>query len=337
MSLHQVCELIGAGVQFGRALLRGRARLGESPFAYARVLANALRPHFFALPAGAALAGAASCPDVQNRPAALAAGIAGLGWGVGQLLNDLLDREADAVDAPDRPAVKGRLPEGPTMLFAMLLGVLLAVLTATLHPAALWLAVGAATLLVGYGPAKRVPLLGNLAHGALMGLAAMIGAAAVSPRLALREVLEYAGGTVLVVGGWAMVYLESNYEKDRKGDSQAGYCTLANCIGLRASAVLRAVGALVLGLEAHSLGLLTAPAGRGAMVGAVLLVFWSSSVVLRFGTEHAALVAYRPSVHGAGLGMLALAYPVCGPVWSIGLAALNAWLIERAFARSANP
>ena len=49
----------------------------------------ALRPHFFVLPALAALAGAASAaPAALSWRSALAAVIAAAGWGAGQLLND---------------------------------------------------------------------------------------------------------------------------------------------------------------------------------------------------------------------------------------------------------
>jgi len=43
-------------------------------------------------------------------PMALAAIIAAAGWGAGQLLNDFLDRASDAINAPDRAIVAGRLP-----------------------------------------------------------------------------------------------------------------------------------------------------------------------------------------------------------------------------------
>ena len=71
----------------------------------------ALRPHFFVLPALAALAGAASAaPPALSWRSALAAVIAAAGWGAGQLLNDFLDRASDAINAPDRAIVAGRLP-----------------------------------------------------------------------------------------------------------------------------------------------------------------------------------------------------------------------------------
>src|SRR5690606_37043914 len=74
---------------------------------YLVTLLGATRPHFFAFPVGAAYAGVAA----TGRPLtfftlAQLGLIAGGGWGVGQLLNDILDHQADALDAPHRPVVR---------------------------------------------------------------------------------------------------------------------------------------------------------------------------------------------------------------------------------------
>src|SRR4051812_30802834 len=96
------------GTEYARKVLRGQsALLGVPAGGFVFELAMALRPHFFALSAIAALAGAAAVSRVFSMRIAVAAAIAGLGWGVGQLLNDLLDRETDAVNAPDRAIVAG--------------------------------------------------------------------------------------------------------------------------------------------------------------------------------------------------------------------------------------
>src|SRR5262245_32993300 len=128
--------------------LRGQSALsGVEPKDFARGLLSSLRPHFFALPAGAALAGAATgTPEAQPTRIALATLAAALGWGVGQLVNDLMDRAADAVDAPDRATVRGLLPDGPTLLVALLLGLAVASATLAVHPHGFWLACAAAVL-----------------------------------------------------------------------------------------------------------------------------------------------------------------------------------------------
>src|SRR4029434_2684780 len=86
-----------------------------------------------------------------------------------------------SVNAPDRAIAAGRLPAGPTLVFATLLGIALAVGTALVHPRAWILAFAAATLIVLYNGTKRWLLLGNIALGVLMALAAAIGASAALP------------------------------------------------------------------------------------------------------------------------------------------------------------
>ena len=224
-----------SGTQYARRVLRGEAAVLEVPVgSFVADLAMALRPHFFALSSVAALAGASAVSSVLSPGILVAAGIGGLGWGVGQLLNDLLDREADSVNAPDRAIAAGRLPAGPTLFIAALLGVVLAVGTALVHPLAWLLAIAASLMIVVYNAAKRWPLLGNLAHGALMATAAAIGASAALPRGA--DPTSYLGAlfgawrTFLFVGAIAAWYLQSNYEKDRPGDRTAGYLTLATIL-----------------------------------------------------------------------------------------------------------
>jgi heme O synthase-like polyprenyltransferase len=142
--------LLAEGLRCARDTVRGRGSLGAvSAPEFARAVLSALRPQFFALPAGAALAGAASAGASPLEPRVLlASAAAAAGWGVGQLLNDLVDRTADAVDAPHRPAVRGLLPEGPTVLVAAALGALVASCTVLVHPLGALLAVSAACLLL---------------------------------------------------------------------------------------------------------------------------------------------------------------------------------------------
>src|SRR3954453_7026670 len=102
-----------SGTEYLRHVVRGKAPILQVPLpVFAVEIILALRPHFFALSSIAALAGASATffgpfrqldgPPQSRVRLVLASVIAGLGWGVGQLLNDLLDRESDAVNAPDR-------------------------------------------------------------------------------------------------------------------------------------------------------------------------------------------------------------------------------------------
>lgn len=332
-----VTRVLVAGVRFGSALVRRRAELGLPPAAFARSLSSAVRPHFFVLPAGACLAGAATSPRVgTGLGVAVAAASVGVAWGVGQLLNDLVDLEADAVDAPERPAVRGLLPEGPTALVACLLGILVAVALALVHPLGWLFALGSAVLMLVYAPAKALPLLGNLAHGALMALLALIGAAAAAPGVPLSEVVPRAWATLACVGALGALYLQGNYEKDRAGDARAGYRTLAHLLGVRGSAVLRgAAGALLYWLAWRS-ALVAAPA-RWLWLLSLALLGVSVALSLAEGGRRGALRGYRFTVYATISALVALALPLLGVTGALVLSAGAALLVELAFAKSDNP
>jgi geranylgeranylglycerol-phosphate geranylgeranyltransferase len=331
--------LARAAVGSASDLVSGREVLGPlGRAAFFRSVLSALRPHFFALPAGAALAGAALGQEPGAGPRiALATTAAAVGWGVGQLLNDLMDVQADAVDAPVRPAVRGLLPDGPTMLVALSLGLLVAAATLSVHPHGYLLALAATVLLLSYDTLKPFPLLGNLAHGALIGVATVIGAAAARRSLPLAELFAHAAAPALCCAGWAAVYLEANYEKDRRGDAHANKRTLPQIIGLRASALVRLMLGAALTFIALRLGLPEAPTGTALLVLATFLLSVSALGVLVRPNEASALKGYRFAVHAAALGLLALGSRALGTPLTLLLCASSAVLTELAFARSANP
>jgi 4-hydroxybenzoate polyprenyltransferase len=267
----------------------------------------------------------------------LAAAAAAAGWGVGQLINDLMDRTADAIDAPDRPAVRGLLPEGPTVMVAAALGTAVAICTLLVHPMGGLLAVTAAALLLGYDAAKPIPLGGNLVHGALIANAALIGGAAARPDQPLIEVVEKTWFIALLAGSWAAVYLEANYEKDRVGDAHAGQHTLPQVLGLRASALLRAaagVAIVVLATRSHAF---SGTVARAASWASLILLAISVVRVALVPTERAALGSYRYAVHAATVGMLALGSAALGEAGTAVAVLVAVGLTEHAFYRTANP
>jgi geranylgeranylglycerol-phosphate geranylgeranyltransferase len=122
MSAARYRTLVTEGSAYLSWVLRGRRPLLMVPAGtFFSEIVWAGRPHFFALPMFAALAGIARAPTLSVR-SVLAVTAAGLGWGVGQLFNDLLDRDTDAVMAKDRAVVSGRLPAGPTLVVAVVGG-----------------------------------------------------------------------------------------------------------------------------------------------------------------------------------------------------------------------
>jgi 4-hydroxybenzoate polyprenyltransferase len=318
-------------------LLRGEAELGVPIGSFVVELGLALRPHFFALSAIAALAGSASVASSPTPRIALGAFIAGLGWGVGQLVNDLLDRETDVVNAPDRAIVAERLPAGPALACAAVLGVGLAVATVMVHSRAWVLALAAALLIVFYNGAKSRPLLGNIALALLMAIAAAIGAlAALGPEAPWSDARGLRS-TLPLVGAIAAWYLQSNYEKDRTGDRAAGYRTLAVLLSVRQSAIARALSILAIAVAAHATASLADPLSQSTMLVALLVGLASTLPPILQNSDESSLRSYVASVVASILAMLSLSAPLLGRWGTTVLLILSLSLVSAAFRRSPNP
>jgi hypothetical protein len=143
--------------------------------------------------------------------------------------------------------------------------------------------------------------------------------------------------TLTAVGATAAWYLQSNYEKDRPGDRAAGYTTLAVVMPVRASASLRAVGIVAIGIGAHQLGLLPDAVSRTTMAVATAVGVVSTIGPMLANTDAAALRAYRFAIVASILGMLALAAPLLGRWGTTAIFAVALALVRAAFRRSENP
>jgi 4-hydroxybenzoate polyprenyltransferase len=347
------------GTEYARRVLRGEEPLIGIPFwSFAREMMIAMRPHFFALPSLAALAGAAN-PNYRSdsdlldggsnlAKNLLAALVCGLGWGVGQIINDLMDRESDRVNAPDRAISRGHLPAGPALLFAVTLGVLLSAAIVLKLGHAWFFVPPAALLMIFYNAAKKWPVLGNVAHGALVAVAAAIGASSVIEPISPFEAphdpsvmffLEMRDfyPVFIVVGSIAAWYLQSNYEKDRPGDRAAGYMTLAVVMPVRASAAIRAAGMVAIAIAARAFRLLPDEVSMVTMAAGVVVGLISTIGPMIANTDAAALHAYRYALVASILCLLALAAPLLGR-WATSVVLVLALLLVRAaFRRSENP
>jgi 4-hydroxybenzoate polyprenyltransferase len=272
----------------------------------------------------------------------LAAFVAGGGWGVGQLINDLLDRDTDAVNAPERPLADGRLPAGPVIAVALISGLVLLAALLVIHPAAWTLAPAAVVLLVGYNKAKGLPLVGNIVHGGIAAVAGGLGVLGVLPRGADAMPMALEGlatalpmlGVVLTIDAW---FILANYEKDRLGDRAAGYRTLPLLIGVRASALLRAVVVLALAAGIAEFQLAPTLPGQVALLAAAALGLISVIPSLRSGTDEAALRAYRLAVPASFIAMLGLAAPLLGGIGLVLVTGGSLALMEAMFLRTRHP
>jgi geranylgeranylglycerol-phosphate geranylgeranyltransferase len=303
---------------------------------YAWVLIEASRPHFFAFPVGAMLAGLSTNPaPTATSSVILCCAVAGLGWGVGQLMNDVLDREADRIDAPGRPAVRGLLPARLTLFVAAAIGLGLVAVLQGLHSKGWVLGLLSMVLILTYNKCKAWPGGGNLSHGILMSLACLIGAGVAAPAVPLLTIMRDHAATLALTGTCAALYLQSNYEKDMRGDAVAGYRTLAHVLGVRTSAALRAGSSILWTTAALLCTDVLLPQVQLLLTGGLLS--FSAVRVSRQGTVGAALQGYGAAVHSGTLGMLALGATAV-PLWIFGtLSAVAVLLTEAAFRRTANP
>ncbi|MDG9676959.1 UbiA family prenyltransferase [Micromonospora sp. DH14] len=194
------------------------------------------RLHFVPFSLSAGLVGMTAPPAGANA-ASIVIGLlfCTLGYGVGVVINDWFDREADAVNAPDRPFVTGLINPHIGLALTLTLSAALMVVAIVVAPTlALWSVIAIGGHLV-YSWTKRIPMLGNLVNGVDMALFTVLGAVAVRPDagwLDIPAVTWFQTALVAVTfSGFCLV----GYFKDIEGDRVAGYRTLPVAIGTRAS------------------------------------------------------------------------------------------------------
>ncbi len=91
-----------------------------------------------------------------------------LGWGVNQVVNDLLGLKEDRINAPHRPLVTGTLPIPVAIYFSIFLFVLGGYITYLLNAQALVLYFLVFAINIVYEYAKSIPLFGNIVFGFLL-------------------------------------------------------------------------------------------------------------------------------------------------------------------------
>ncbi|MFH1542419.1 MAG: UbiA family prenyltransferase [bacterium] len=91
-----------------------------------------------------------------------------IGWGVNQVINDLLGLKEDRINAPHRPLLTGELPISLAWSFSLILFLFGALTTFILNPLALFLYVFVFLLNIIYEYAKGIPMIGNLVFAFLV-------------------------------------------------------------------------------------------------------------------------------------------------------------------------
>ena len=158
-----------------------------------------------------------------------------LAWGVNQIFNDFGNRREDALNAPHRPMVDGRLALLPALGLSSLLTVFFVFAAYRVEPVTLIpLGIGIVLNLL-YNAGKRVPLLGCAVYGLSISMCLFFGFSAVAggmPDGANGKRLLLMGGFCALIH--AMMCHFSSF-KDLDGDRAAGVRTLQVTLGWRTS------------------------------------------------------------------------------------------------------
>ena len=149
-----------------------------------------------------------------------------LGWGVNQVINDLLGLKEDRINAPHRPLVTGALPVNAAIIISILLFGLGGFVTYTLNTQALILYFLVFILNVIYEYSKSIPLLGNVVFGLLLVPCVYYGAMCMN-----KKGLEILWDKKLLLLALAIILMSITmafftYYKDYVGDKNAGKKTI---------------------------------------------------------------------------------------------------------------
>lgn len=148
-----------------------------------------------------------------------------LAWGVNQIFSDYCDRQEDALNAPHRAMVAGKLAVKPALTLSVVFTLIFITGTAFIAPLALLVLVAGGVLNLGYSWSKHLPIVNAAVYSAAISCCAVYG---------------WLGAG----GGWRMEMLSLavwmfpahflmcsySYYKDAAGDRAAGIRTLANLL-----------------------------------------------------------------------------------------------------------
>jgi 4-hydroxybenzoate polyprenyltransferase len=173
-----------------------------------------------------------------------------LAWGVNQIFNDAGNLREDAVNAPHRPMVNGKLAKIPALALSSGLMLVFGMVSCVLTPWTL-LPIGAgAALNLLYSPLKGVPVLGCVVYGLAIVMGAVYGWIGGSGGLPPDQEWQILGIICLILLPSHVLMCHNSYFKDMDGDRAAGRKTLQTVcnpgISLWASGVLSVLYAFML-------------------------------------------------------------------------------------------
>jgi geranylgeranylglycerol-phosphate geranylgeranyltransferase len=286
-----------------------------------------MRPYLLFVSGITGLAGLALGPATGAGRTWLAGGAFFLSYGFGQALTDCFQMDTDALSAPYRPLVRGRLARGP-VLGTSLGGLLLCgLILVSYHPANGALALLAVGGLATYTWFKRRWWGGPFYNAWIVALLVVMGYVVAAGWHATDRVSDGLGGLLLLAFFGYANFVLTGYYKDIPADRATGYRTLPVVFGLGVSALVSdafAVAALCGAALAARPAVVAGPISPSYVIGPLLL---SAGVVttvvgqVRLHRVRSAATAYRaivPVVHAYVL-LLAGVTSLHRPGWSASL------------------
>ena len=188
---------------------------------------KSMRPYLFFISGMAGCMGVAFCGEkISIWRAVIVLFVVFVGWGVNQVINDLLGLNEDRINAPHRPLVTGSLPISSAVILSVLFFILGAGITLVLNAQALVLYFLAFALNIVYEYSKRVPFLGNIIFGLLLTPCLYYGAMCLNGKgieiIADSKLAVLALGIVLI----NITVAFYTYFKDYLGDRETGTKTI---------------------------------------------------------------------------------------------------------------
>lgn len=312
---------------------------GRAVSGFARSYLVTMRPYLLFVSGITGIAGLALGGRLGTGDALLVSGAFFLSYGFGQALTDCFQTDTDALSAPYRPLVQGRVRRRDVLLVS-LAGLLLCGLVLVGHraanaPLAALTVFGLAT----YTFFKRRWWAGPFYNAWIVALLVLMGYLASGGAAAPRDWPGSLPGTLMVAFFGYANFVLTGYYKDVAADRATGYRTLPVAFGLGPSAlvsdgfaILAVLGAALVARDALDRGPVA-----GRLVAAPFLLAGLAVTVVgqvrqhRVRDEHGAYRAIVPVVH-AYLLLLSGVAALYRPAWTLPLLAFYAayaWAMAR--------
>ena len=185
-----------------------------------------MRPYLFFLSGMAGCTGIVYAGGTSILKTALILAVVFFGWGVNQVINDILGLKEDRINAPHRPLVTGELPFKTAITISAVFFIAGLAVTAYLNIYAIWIYLAVFLLNVFYEYMKGIPFVGNLVFALLMPLCLYYGAMCVNGAglEILTEESLWTAAVAFFLINFSMCFF--TYYKDYDGDKKTGKKTL---------------------------------------------------------------------------------------------------------------